>query len=84
MLYNHNNKGDIDKISLHDAIFEGLNYDYDKREICFICKHYYVKKIYSFRFHNVIYSKLQSSLFGMAEIVYMISIVRKYLMNLHN
>ncbi len=63
MLYNHNNKEDIDKIHLHDAIFEGFNYNYDKREICFICKHYYKNKIYNFKFHNVIYSKLQSCSF---------------------
>lgn len=63
MLYNHNNKEEFDKIYLHDAIFEGFNYDYDKREICFTCKHYDTNKIYNFKFHNVIYSKLQSCSF---------------------
>lgn len=63
MLYNYNNKNEFDKIYLHDAIFEGYNYDYDKREISFSCKYYEVNKIYNFNFHNVIYSKLQSCSF---------------------
>ena len=63
MLYNHNNKEEFDKIYLHDAIFKGFNYDYDKREIVFSCKHYYANKIYNFKFYNVIYSKLQSCYF---------------------
>ncbi len=63
MIYNYNNKEEFDKIYLHDSIFEGFNYNYDDREISFLCKHYYVNKIYNFRFHNVIYSKLQSCFF---------------------
>ncbi len=74
MLYNYENKDEFDKIYLHDAVFEGFNYDYDKREISFSCKQKInfsgnryrinnVNKIYNFRFQNVIYSKLQSCYF---------------------
>lgn len=60
MIFNHHNKKDFNKLYIHDSIYTGYNYDFDKKEINLTCNNHYLKKIFTFNFCNVIYSKLQS------------------------
>lgn len=60
MMINYSNREETDKIYLHDSEFEGFKYDYENRQITMTCKNYYFKKIYDFKFNNVVFNRLQS------------------------
>lgn len=60
MMINYSNRVETDKIYLHDSEFEGFKYDYENRQITMTCKNYYFKKIYDFKFNNVVFNRLQS------------------------
>ena len=59
-MINYSNREETDKIYLHDSEFEGFKYDYENRQITMTCKNYYFKKIYDFKFNNVVFNRLQS------------------------
>lgn len=63
MIINYSNRQELDKISLHDSLFEGFCYNYEKRQVTFTCKNYHIKKVYTFEFCNVILCNMQSCCF---------------------
>lgn len=63
MVINYANKHQIDKIHLHASLFKGFHYNYYDRPILLICTNSYLKKIFDFKFNDVIYLKIQSCLF---------------------
>ena len=56
MRIDYSNKGIIDSkdIYVHDAVFTGFNYDYEKNIIEFEAIEYYYKKHFKFKFCNVL------------------------------
>lgn len=66
--FNWENRNEIDNIYIHDSIFKGYSYDYDKREIELYCEYKYAEEKtdeMKFIFHNVFMTQLQScSLWG--------------------
>ena len=63
MKIDYTNKQQFDDIYLHDAVFEGFSYVYEKREIRFDCTHDWLKKRNAFRFSNVIFFEMQGCRF---------------------
>lgn len=63
MLINHYNQNETDNINIHDSIFAGYCYIYEKRCITMRCKNYFTGKCLCFYFCNVIISELQSCSF---------------------
>ena len=63
MKFNWKNRNEIDDIYIHDSIFKGYFYDYEKREIELYCEYIYSEEEIDeikFVFHNVIMNQLQS------------------------
>ena len=64
MWFDAKNRTEVDELYIHDSIFVGFSYDYDKRVIYLNCDNYYnLKKQFKFEFHNVIWCGMQSCLF---------------------
>lgn len=59
----YRNKQLIDNLNIHDSLFDGFNYNYSEHQISISCTNNYLNKIFSFKFCNVIYCKMQSCLF---------------------
>lgn len=59
------NKEKIKDIYIHDSIFEGFSYDYEKRQVELLCTniHSCTKQKISFYFDNVIFFQMQSCYF---------------------
>ncbi len=47
-------------VYVHDSVFEGMNYNYENREINMKCDNAYLKKKFFFHFYDVIYFEIQS------------------------
>ena len=56
------NKEELNKINIHDSFYDGFQYDYENRFIKLCCENYYLKKTFTFIFHNVILFEMQSCL----------------------
>lgn len=79
MNINYTNRDEINRLYLHDSIFCGFTYDYEKRQIEFSCKGFELKKrenlqsetddtdmlprIYNFQFNNIVLCDMQSCVF---------------------
>ena len=57
------NKEEINKINIHDSFYDGFQYDYESRTIKLCCENYYLKKTFTFIFHNVILFEMQRCTF---------------------
>ena len=58
MYITYQNKEKADSIYVHDSIFSGFLYNYEKREIVLSCKNTYLKKKFQIVFSNVVYANL--------------------------
>ncbi len=63
MKFDFKNKDKIENLYIHDSIFNGFYYDYEKRQIKFSCKNYFLQKMFYFVFNNVILCNIQSCSF---------------------
>lgn len=77
MIFNYSNRYEINDLYVHDSLFKGYSYDYQKRQITFSCENHYLKKSFNFEFSNVIFSKLQSCCFWGANCFYIYDIELK-------
>lgn len=55
-----NNREEIDKLYIHDSLFEGFRYNYEERQIQLDCENDWLGKSFHFTFQNVIFCSLQS------------------------
>jgi hypothetical protein len=59
----YNNKNEINNLRVHDSEFNGLCYNYKKRQISFSCKNSFFNEDFEFIFNNVIFCSMQSCSF---------------------
>lgn len=62
MIINNNNKKELEKFYIHDALFTGYTYDYSNRRISFSMNYEWLHKRYNFVFNNVVFFSGQSCL----------------------
>lgn len=69
-----------DELYIHDSIFTGFSYDYDKKHILLKCQNLYLNKVFNFAFNNVIVTNMQTCGFwGIgANAIYAIDVLDKF------
>lgn len=69
MRINDNNKDIVNQIHIHDSIFDGYTYRYNRREISLVCKQINFNnqtdrcRVHYFNFNNVVSCHMQSCFF---------------------
>ena len=59
MLYNSQNKTELEDLYIHDSFFSGYQFDYNTKTLTFTCQNDFLKKNFVFAFHHVIYTEMQ-------------------------
>ncbi len=60
MRFVYRNRHELDKMYLHDGIFEGYYYNYEKRQVKMSCIDGFYSKRVHLVFNNVVFSEMQS------------------------